>query len=378
MTEKALLQSALTSGSAAAGIVAGVASADRGVVELAVAAATSKPGVTVGQLLHAAPHRFDPLQAARLAEQGSPPVGGVALPSQETVRFTTTQTLAFAPSALTKAETHENRMVMQQAFLGLTGPLGVLPQVFSEVVIRADRARNRSIGAFHDLFVHRLASLFLRASGKYRYAELVQADRSQGNDPISGAMLALAGFGTPHLRGRTNAPEAALLYFAGLFAARNRSAAGLQAMLGDNLGCPVQVIQFWERWIAVPQDEQSALTSPGRVQRFNRLGVDTFAGARVRDAQGAFRVRLGPVRLSQFQRLLPGGEMLRRLVDLVRLYAGPALEFDVQVVLAKEDIPRLRLSPEEPPRLGWTTWACGLPALADSDALVLDPDRLGL
>lgn len=334
--------------------------------------------ITVGQRLTEAPHRFDVLQAARIAEQEAPPAGTAALPGDEAIRFTTAQTLAFAPAALVNAAPSGGRWILRQAFLGLTGPMGVMPQVFSELVIRADRARNRSIGAFHDIFVHRLSSLFLRASSKYRYPALAQADRGAGNDPVSTAMLALAGFGTPHLRGRTAAPDAAILYFAGLFAARNRSAAGLEAMLGDHLACPVRVIQFQERWINVSPDEQSALPGPGGKVSFNRLGIDTFAGARVRDVQGAFRIRLGPVDYDLFRRLLPGGEPLRALVDLIRLYAGPALAFDIQIVLLRTAIPSLVMTPGAPPRLGWTTWAASLPALADSDDLVLDPDRLGL
>ena len=149
-------------------------------------------------------------------------------------------------------------------------------------------------------------------------------------------------------------------------------------MLADHLGCPVAVLQFQERWIAVPPEEQSALPGPGGAGRFNRLGVDSFAGARVRDVQGSFRIRLGPVRLPLFRRLLPGSGDLQALVDLVRLYAGPALAFDLQVVLARQDIPVLQLAPDTPPRLGWTSWAASLPPLDHSDALVLDPDRLGL
>ena len=334
------------------------------------------PARTVGQQLRAAPHRFDPFQAARLAEQGHETVGGAALPGDEPVRFQTAQTLAFAAAPLTGVTDTDGRLVLRQAYLGLTGPMGVLPQVFSELVIRADRMRNRSVSAFHDIFVHRLASLFLRAAGKYRHPVLVQADRSRGGDPVSAAMLALAGFGTAHLRGRTTVPDAALLYFSGLLAARNRPAAGLAAMLEDDLGCAVTIIQYQERWVPVPPAEQTGLSRAGQ---YNRLGIDTFAGARVRDAQGSFRIKIGPVDYTQFRSLMPEGRLLRRLVDLVRLYADPALAFDVQVVLRRQDVPQLQMASEgAAPRLGWNSWAQNLPALRDAEDVVLDPDQLGL
>ena len=340
-------------------------------------AVTRRP-ITLADRLRDAPHRFDPVQAVHALEHGGTAVGGAALPVEEPLRFATVQSLAFAPSALVATQASAGRVDMVQAFLGLTGPLGVLPQMFSELVIRAERSRNQSLGAFHDIFVRRLASLFVRAAAKYRHPALVQADRVVGTDPISFGMLALAGFGAPHLRGRITATDEALLFFAGLFANRNRSAAGLEVMLGDYLACGVTVIQFQERWISVPPAEQTSMPGPAGPGQFNRLGVDSFAGARVRDAQGAFRIRIGPLRLARFRALLPGGGALRALIELVRLYAGPALAFDIQVVLAREDIPPLQLSPDTPPRLGWTSWAVSLPALDDSDALVLNPDRLEL
>ena len=66
------------------------------------------------------------------------------------------------------------------------------------------------------------------------------------------------------------------------------------------------------------------------------------------------------------------------LVGPVRLYAGPALAFDVQVALARKGVLPTQLSADAASRLGWTTCAAFLPALADSDALLLDPDWLGL
>ena len=123
---------------------------------------------------------------------------------------------------------------------------------------------------------------------------------------------------------------------------------------------------------------------------FACLGVDAVAGSRIWDVQGNFRVVVGPVDAAGMRTLMPDRPGLRKLVDLVRAYAGADLGFDVQVVLRAECVPQLQMpgSPmpglqmpgmdagqaADPPRLGWNTWAKSLPALADKDDIILDPD----
>ena len=355
------------------------------IVELADAPARPAPRrvrETVGTRLRAAPHRFDPLQAMRLAELGRP-----ASPEDEPLSVCVAQTLVFAAAPLHSAEPDAaGRWRFGIGFLGLTGPLGVLPQFYAEAVIRANRMRNRAMAAFLDLFNQRLATLFLRASEKYRAAPRRQHALSaaaagippadgQGRDPIAGGMLALVGHGTPGLADRTTLRQDALLYFAGLFAQANRPAASLEAMLADYLGMRLRVEQFSGRWVPVAPHEQTRLSSAGGA--FGRLGQDAMVGSRTWDAQGTFRIVVGPVRLAQMRALMPDGPMLRQLVDLVRAYVGPEFGFDVQIILARDDLPDLRLDPEAgpaAPRLGWNSWAKSLPALADSDDIILDPD----
>ena len=104
-----------------------------------------------------------------------------------------------------------------------------------------------------------------------------------------------------------------------------------------------------------------------------------MAGARVWDPQAVFRIVVGPVGWREMLALMPTGDLLRRLADLVRAYAGPDLAFDVQVILRREDVPDLHMRVGDDvaaPRLGWNTWAKGLPALEDKDDIILDPDRL--
>ena len=45
-------------------------------------------------------------------------------------------------------------------------------------------------------------------------------------------------------------------------------------------------------------------------------------------------------------------------MQLTRLYLGPELDFDVQLVLRAREVPWCRLAPSgaDGPRLGWNTW----------------------
>ena len=94
--------------------------------------------------------------------------------------------------------------------------------------------------------------------------------------------------------------------------------------------------------------------------------------------QGNFRVVIGPVDTAGMRALMPDQPGLRKLVDLVRAYAGMDLGFDVQVVLRADSVPDLAMvaDPDAPdaPRLGWNSWAKSLPALSDKDDIILDPD----
>ncbi len=192
-------------------------------------------------------------------------------------------------------------------------------------------------------------------------------------------MLAVAGLGTPLLRNRMAIADEVVLYYAGLFAARTRPAASLEAMLADYLAWRCGSSSSPAAGCRSPRRSRPGSPAPANPRSSARLGVDTVAGARVWDVQGAFRIVVGPVRTAQMLDLMPDQPLLRRLVDLVRVFAGADLAFDVQVILRRDCVPDLRMDPSDSqsaPRLGWNTWAKNLPALDHSRDIILDPDML--
>jgi type VI secretion system protein ImpH len=75
--------------------------------------------------------------------------------------------------------------------------------------------------------------------------------------------------------------------------------------------------------------------------------------------------------LKAYQRLLPGGQSLRRLIAWVKNYTADELTWEVQLILLEKEVPLLKLGAIA--QLGWTTWLTSKPLGRDADDLVLQP-----
>jgi type VI secretion system protein ImpH len=309
------------------------------------------------EALIADPESFEPTTAIRVAERA-----GMRLEIGSHV------STRLAPSAIASVERKAGTLVLRTVLPGLVGALGALPPAYTETVLEEERRRSRAFRAFLDIFADPIARLMVEAGEKYRLPRLLRWRNLAAGNRIVGALLALAGLRSETLRGRNALGDETVLRYAGLFASRSRNAASLAAMLGAHLRLPVTVEQFSPRWVPIPVSEQSALGAP----RGSRLGVDASAGQAIRDHAGGFRVVVGPVGYADYLSLEPGAPRLDEAMRLVRLYAGPSLRFDIQVVLRREDVPFCRLGASATPaRLGWNSWARVAPASADSrDAIV--------
>ena len=310
--------------------------------------------VSLGERLTNAIDSFEPFEALRLLQAHWPATVRSAL----TNRFVAT---ALKPSA----KAHE----VEAAFVGLVGPLSPLPPFYTEVVLREQRRRNHGMRAFLDLFLGRIVDLFVYAFEKYRLPSGVARHGVDGATPLISVLYAAIGLGLPSRRGRLLIPDFQLLPCAGLLAREVRSAAGLAILLTGELGLPIRIEPLQPRWLRIETEEQSRLTQDGH---FSRLGIDAVAGARTLDVSSTFRVVVGPLDYTTFEQLAPSSDMMTRLVELVRFYADPGLDFDVQVILAKQEIPEARLGAVAP-QLGWNAWLRQLPALTDADQAVFDP-----
>ena len=281
--------------------------------------------------LAAHPERFDLDQAAFVIARGR---DAVSLP------YTTTPRLGLPLAEVTSADPKTGNLA--SPLFGLIGPGGSLPRHYTATTGAELRRRSRALHAFLDMLARRFTGMWVRAGAKYRPArDPVPAER---------ALDAVIGMGTPNLAPRIAVPAPSLRYHAGHLAARTRSAERLRAMLAEEAGSEVEIVEFAGGWLRLPPSEQSRI---GVVH--GRLGMDAAVGAQVWDSQARFIIRLGPLSAAEFERLLPGRPLFERLCGLTRLFVGPEQDFALNPILAAHAVPAARAG-EGGGRLGLTAW----------------------
>ncbi|AXF03898.1 type VI secretion system baseplate subunit TssG [Paraburkholderia hospita] len=330
--------------------------------------------LTLLRELEAHAYRFDFFQALRLIENAyrdKPRIGESLRPRDDAVRFSQEPELIFHPTTLGELrpshDGHAARLAVN--FFGLMGPHGPMPVHLTEYV--RDRARNANdptFARFLDIFHHRMVSLFYRAWANAQ--PTVSLDRPE-RDRFSVYVGSMFGLGEAALRERDAVPDFAKLHFAGLLSGPTRPAEGLQLILARFFNLPVRIEQWVGHWMELPRDTLSRL---GARDGSASLGVSTLLGARVWDCQHKFRIVVGPLTLADYERFLPGGDSLRRLTDWVRNYVRDGLDWDVNLWLKQEDVPRLALGRRA--RLGYTSWLLSSPAAQDQRQLRLHPASL--
>jgi type VI secretion system protein ImpH len=351
-------------------------------------AAGREPDTSLTESLRAAPQRFDFIQAVRIIERAASlrardprfsvpgPIGHDNDPQHEALRLRAALELAFPAAEVAAFDDAKARPELSVTLMGLNGVSGVLPSQYSQLVLEAARGKNTALRDFLDIFNHRALSLFVRAARKYRLHLAYEYAGSDSADAISTALLALIGMRQGSLRRRQAVVDEALVFYGGHFAHRPRTASALEQLLSDYFGLTVAVLQFHGRWVDLPAAERTRLGGPKRDPGcYATLGTSALVGSRSWDAQGAFRLRLGPLRYAAFLEFMPNGTQLAELAALVRSYVGPTLTFDVQLTLRADEVPPLALSGDwsQGSRLGWNTWLPMPDRLDDPSGATFEP-----
>lgn len=319
-----------------------------------------------------------------------PGVGRSSRAEEDPLRFGQEPSLAFATCTLWEyrpaSGNAPSRLFVN--FMGLLGPNGALPIHLTEHAReRQIHHKDHTFARFMDVFNHRMVSLFYRAwassqmtasfdrwepsHGTRHDAVARQLALARDQDTFARYTASLFGMGMDSLRHRDSVPDLAKLHFAGRLSNQVKNPEGLRAILRQYLGVDVEIEEFQGRWTLVPSDYHMKLgTVPPAGRHAGCIGATGgVVGASVFDCSSAFRMRLGPMKLEQYQRMLPGTRTAKRLAAWVRNVLGDEFWWEANLILKAEEVPKTRLGAGT--RLGWTSWVHSGPSPEDRADLAL-------
>ena len=186
----------------------------------------------------------------------------------EAMRFRSPPGLVYPPAdVLEVRQPGEALPEVTVGLMGLTGPSGVLPRYYTETSHRRCAPAQQRCATSSIFSAHRFVAFFARGGAKYRPARAAEIAQLQGatGDPVARVLLALTGYGTPHLAPSACRGTEPLLHYAGLFALRPRSAERLGALISDWLGMKVEVVEFAGAWLSLPPDQRTRLSAQRRL-----------------------------------------------------------------------------------------------------------------
>lgn len=329
------------------------------------------------------PHRFEFFQAVRLllAYQKRFPGSHTDDLLGQTIRFRNSVLLSFPPSeieameieweaaeesgtSVASVEGHTvnavgepqlqafRRVTITPAFIGLTGPLGVLPRHYTQhVAEREIYHRDTATRSFLDIFTSRAVTLFYQSWLKYRLHLQYEADRKNRFLPLILNLSGLQQHQSTVKQEVAGIADESFAYYVAALRERPRSPQWCARVIADYFQTRASIEQFSGQWLALPLREQTQLGVANSV-----LGDSGFCGERIWVRDTAIRLELGPLRRRQFDELLPGNAGARKLSQLLRVLLGITFESEVRLTLDARDTFPTQLSAGADSQLGWSSW----------------------
>ncbi|MDP3195623.1 type VI secretion system baseplate subunit TssG [Tabrizicola sp.] len=283
----------------------------------------------------------------RFGRSGGPSKEPARLGQRARLTFGTRDVAGFTPGPPPKVDVE---------VLGLLGPEGALPLHITRWVLSrlserwfsegTDAASDTTFLDFCNLLQHRMLALYWRSWADARPE--VQIEHGPAGR-VQALVEALAGVALPGTKPKLSDAQTRLkLRHATALGRQVHSVERLTAYLGDVLEAPVSLVEFLGTWTHIPPRLQSRL---GR--QHAQLGRSAVVGARSFQRQTLVELRVGPLPLARFTEFLGDPELIARLRHAIRHAMGRELEFDLRLILARDQIPDTRLGHSQ---LGRTAW----------------------
>lgn len=222
-----------------------------------------------------------------------------------------------------------------------------MPLHLSELAYSRYEQHDHTLIDFVDIFHHRALSLFYRAW--FLSQDTASLDRKD-DEHFSFYVGSLVGLDPAELDPEPLPVHVRLASSAHLVReARNPD--GLLGAMQYYFDVPVRMKEFELQWFFLDSKDQTAL---GDDRYASLLGDGAILGDTVLDRQHKFKLLMGPLPLSQYMLFSPWGRDMAVLRELVRSFIGFEYAWDVQLVLASDQVPRATLDGNH--QLGYASW----------------------
>lgn len=244
--------------------------------------------------------------------------------------------------------------------LGLYGPHGVLPPIFLETILNNKRARCETgnkqfpLKDFLDIFNNRLLLLHYFVWKKYKFYIFYEEQQKNKNN-FETILLSYLGIKNHEYVRNFFCNSVGLFCFTKLFMSRGcPTASHLKQLLSVYFNLPIKITEDINKQVILPISECTLLSSKKR--DFSLLGHGALLGTSLCYGRQHIRITIGPVSYAKYIDLLPGTSTFKKMREIIKFYLGITYSYDLQFLLADEEMPGLYLATAAPPQLGWCTW----------------------
>lgn len=252
-------------------------------------------------------------------------------------KFGTSFGLNFPQSEIESLSVKNNRFLLTNLMLGLSGIQGVLPYVYTSKIKFSPKQQRHDIQQFLGLFNHKLTSQFVDASLNYNLA--IRYEIEQDNLYLN-ILLALNGYISHQQNKQDGRFDEYFAEFSGLMQGQNNSAYALKTILSCIFKQPINIKQFIFEKFQLAKYQQSRLG----LESASQLGINSFCGEYIQQVEGKIEIEIGPLTYTEYLNFLPYQPQSKKLKSILQSWCTPNLLIDIRLILDKQYLQPLQLS----------------------------------
>lgn len=287
----------------------------------------------------------------------------------DALRFRQEPSLAFPPSDVAGFKPANGKALAELTVhcFGLLGCNGPMPLFLTEYVFERSRHfKDDTLKNFLDIFHNRMISLYYRAWA----VNQITVNRDWDEDPFAGYIGSLINISEKSGGTRDEIPQDARLFYSGRLIQKDINAEGLYSILSGYFNTEVEIEQFTGQWIPIPHKDRCRL---GESEETGVMGQTCIAGSRIWDINQKFKLRIGPLPLASYEKMVPGTRGFKHLKAWIDSYVGMSFDWDVQLVLKAKEIPDF--TADNNIQLGFTSWFKKRKDQKDAEDLTISGNR---